>query len=157
MICPAPLRPSLVALQQIVDGGASMLVQYALAEFLERGYFKAHLARVIPQYRARRDALTESLTANLPRGMRLRRPECGAHLWLPLPPWLSAERVEAHARRSGVIVTSSTAFAVGPHERSGLRLTFAAEPPSRLVEGACRLGKAIFALLGHVTPLRETG
>lgn len=149
LICPAQLRPAVAALQQSVDGGASLLMQHALAEFLERGYLRAHLGRVIPEYRARRDALALGLTTNLPRGMRFRRPEHGSLLWLPLPQWLSAERVEAQARRNGVLVSSSAAFAVGPHERSGLRLTFSAEPSERLIEGARRLGKVITALLGQ--------
>jgi DNA-binding transcriptional MocR family regulator len=115
---------------------------------------------VIPVYRERRDALVEALLANLPRGMRLRRPEHGTHLWLPLPQWLSAERVEAQARRMGVLVSPSTAFTVGSQERPGLRLSFSAEPPARLAEGARRLGKVFAAMLGQPAPLpapvRET-
>src|SRR5262249_18286015 len=115
----------------------------------ERGYLRAHLSRLVPAIRARREALLDGLSAHLPRGTRVRRPEHGAHLWVPLPPWLSPERLEAQARRCGVLVTPSTAFAVGGHERAGLRLTFAAEPPERLAEGARRLGKAMGILLGN--------
>jgi DNA-binding transcriptional MocR family regulator len=114
---------------------------------------RAHLARLVPELGARRDALLDGLAAHLPRGARIRRPEHGAHLWLPLPPWLAPERVEAQARRCGVLVTPSTAFAVGGHERPGLRLTFAAEPKERLAEGARRLGKAMSALAGSTAQL----
>lgn len=160
LICPSPLRPALAALQQSAFGGAALLIQHALAEFLERGYLRAHLGRVIPAYRARRDALIEALTATLPRGMRFRRPEHGTLLWLPLPAWLSAERVEAQARRLGVLVSPSTAFAVGAQERPGLRLSFSAEPPARLAEGARRLGRLLTAMVGQPAaapaPVRET-
>jgi GntR family transcriptional regulator / MocR family aminotransferase len=156
VVCPAALRPALVALQQATGTGASALAQHALAEFLERGYLRAHRARVTPQYRARREALDSALTPNLPRGARLRRPEHGAHLWLSLPPWMSADRVEAEARRRGVLVATSAAAAF-PDERPALRLSFAAEPPPRLIEGARRLGKVLASLLGHAGQLRETG
>jgi DNA-binding transcriptional MocR family regulator len=160
LICPSPLRPALAALQQSAFGGAALLLQHALAEFLERGYLRAHLGRVIPAYRERRDALLSGLAANLPRGMRLRRPEHGTHLWLPLPQWLSAERVEAQAKRMGVLVSPSTAFAIGVQERPGLRLSFSAETPERLAEGARRLGKVFAGMIGQPAALpaqvRET-
>jgi DNA-binding transcriptional MocR family regulator len=49
VVCPAPLRPRLVALKYAVDLGNSDLVQHALAEFLERGYLIAHLAKTLPR------------------------------------------------------------------------------------------------------------
>src|SRR6185436_340768 len=61
VVCPAPLRPRVVALKYAVDLGNSELMQHALAEFLERGYLTGHLARTLPEYRRRRDALEETL------------------------------------------------------------------------------------------------
>jgi DNA-binding transcriptional MocR family regulator len=143
VLTPEPLRSALVTLKHALDLGASGLMQNALAEFLERGYLRAHLARVNPIYRARCDALDGALSAHLPRGYRWRRPEHGLLLWLPLPHGASSDAVAHEARRRGVLVGPSTLFAVGPEEQPGLRLSFSSEPEARLVEGARRLGKAL--------------
>ncbi|HVY47057.1 MAG TPA: PLP-dependent aminotransferase family protein, partial [Minicystis sp.] len=147
ILCPEPLRAPLATLKHALDLGTSGLVQHALAEFLERGYMRAHLARVVPAYRARRDALEAALAAHLPRGLRVRHAEQGLLVWLPLPPGLAADAVTQEARRGGVLVGSSSLFTTGAETPQGLRLTFCAEPPDRLIEGAKRLGKAISALL----------
>jgi DNA-binding transcriptional MocR family regulator len=113
---------------------------------------RAHLTRVLPEYRKRRDALEAGLAAHLPRTMRWRQPDHGVLLWLPLPFPLSSEAVFEEARRRGVLVSPSTLFAVDPRAQNGVRLTFCAEPPERLAEGAKRLGKAMSQLVAHYAP-----
>jgi DNA-binding transcriptional MocR family regulator len=146
LMCPAPLRPLLVSLKHAMDLGSSLLLQHVLAEFLERGYMRAHLGRVLPEYRARRDALEKGLAAHLPKGFRWHRPERGVIAWLPLPADWSSEAVCEEARRHGVLASPSTLYSVEPREPPGIRLTFCAEPTERLREGARRLGKAFAAV-----------
>jgi DNA-binding transcriptional MocR family regulator len=152
LICPAAIRPRLCGLKQTTDLCTSGILQQALAEFLERGYLRAHLSRTIPEYRRRRDALEKGLAAHLPRSLRWHRPEVGLTLWLPLPPSCAPEAVFEEAQRNGVLVSPSTLSGVDPHQHSGLRLAFAAESAVRLAEGARRLGRALSTLLdrcGH--------
>ena len=146
LLCPPALRAVLISLKHTLDLGSSALLQHALAEFLERGYLRAHISRLLPEYRARRDALEEGLLAHLPHGARWRRSSGALHLWLPLPAGYNPEEVTDEARRRGVVVTPSTLYALEPREQPGLRLTFCAEPPERLREGARRLGRALTAL-----------
>jgi GntR family transcriptional regulator/MocR family aminotransferase len=143
VVAPPALRPRLVALKHTVDLGNSELLQQALAEFLERGYLTAHLGRTVPEYRRRRDALEESLARHLPRHLRWRRSEHGVALWLPLPPPLDPVAVFDEAQRRGVLVHPSTLNMVEERREGGVRLTFCAETPARLVEGARRLGRAL--------------
>jgi DNA-binding transcriptional MocR family regulator len=150
VVCPPALRPVLVSLKHTMDLGSSALMQYALTEFLERGYLRAHLARILPEYRARRDALESALATYLPDGLRLRRRSGTLHVWLPLPAGYNPEEVADEARRRGVGVAPSTLYALEPREQPGLRLTFCAEPPDRLREGAKRLARA----LASVAPRR---
>ena len=149
IVAPAPLRPRLVALKYTLDLGNSELLQQTLAEFLERGYLTAHLGRTIPEYQRRRDALEEALTRHLPRQIRWRRADRGVWLWMPLPAPLEPREVFEEAQRRGVIVHSSTLNMVEERREGGIRLTFCAETPARLVEGARRLGLAIGALDGR--------
>lgn len=154
ILCPAGLRGTLAALKHAMDLGTSALLQHALAEFLDRGYLRAHLNRTLPEYRARRDALHDALALSLPPGMVPARPQRGVVSWLPLPSSLDPEVVYDEARRRGVLVTPSTLHTVDRAAPAGVRLTFCAEPTTRLAEGGKRLGEAIRALLRSTTTKR---
>jgi GntR family transcriptional regulator/MocR family aminotransferase len=146
IVCPRALRSTLLAIKQTIDLGTSLLLQYVLAEFLDRGYLRAHLGRTLPEYRARRDALEQSLARHLPPGIKWRRPERGLVLWLPLPPGFDSERVFEEAQRRGVLVGPSALYEVEARSERGLRLTFCSEPPDRLALGGKRLGDALRAV-----------
>ena len=157
VVCPAPLRPRLVALKYAVDLGNSDLVQHALAEFLERGYLIAHLAKTLPEYRRRRDALEEALSQHAPRWLRWRRAERGVAMWLPLPAALDPRLVFEEAYGKGVLVSPSTLNSVEDRTPGGVRLTFCAEPIERIVEGARRFARALHALEGRRNGTADMG
>jgi GntR family transcriptional regulator/MocR family aminotransferase len=149
LVCPAPLRARVCGLKQTTDLCTSPILQHALAEFLERGYLRAHVSRIIPEYRRRRDALEKALAAHLPGGpprLEWRRPEVGVTLWLRLPPPYTPEAVFEEAQRQGVLISPSTLSSVDPLQNAGVRLVYCAEPPARLAEGARRLGQALAAV-----------
>jgi DNA-binding transcriptional MocR family regulator len=143
LVCPPGIRARLLGLKQTTDLGNSMVLQEALAEFLERGYLRAHLRRVLPEYRRRRDALEKALAAHLPKSLNWVCADVGMTGWLPLPPGFDPEEVYESAQRAGVLVTPSTVSGVDPRRHAGIRLSFAAEPLDRLAEGARRLGRAL--------------
>lgn len=143
LVCPAELAPHLLPLKHAMDLGTSVLLQYALAEFIDRGYLRAHLARIRPVYRERRDALMAGLGEHLPPEIRWRRPATGVVLWLRLPPSVSPEAAFEAARREGVLVTPGVLNSASGQGEGGLRLTFCGEPPERLAEAARRLGVAL--------------
>jgi DNA-binding transcriptional MocR family regulator len=149
IIAPPALRPILTAMKRAMDLATSTVLQHGLAEFMERGYLKAHMNRTLPEYRARRDALEAGLVEHLPAGMRWTRPSRGVVLWLPLPPALDPEMVFEEALRRGVRISPSTLWSVDAGAERGLRLTFCAEPVERIFEGARRLGQTLKALLGE--------
>lgn len=146
LVCPQGIRSRLLGLKQTTDLCNSTMLQEALAEFLERGYMRAHLRRTLPEYRRRRDALEQALAAQLPKSLAWRHPDVGLSLWLPLPPPFDAEEVYEAARANGVLVTPSTVSSVDPRRHSGVRLAFAGEPIERLAEGARRFGRAVAAI-----------
>lgn len=148
LLCPAGLRPRLLGVKQTTDICTSPIMQHALAEFLERGYLRAHLSRTLPEYRRRRDALAQGLAAHLPPAPALRweHPRVGVTMWLALPPPYAPEPLFEEAQRQGVLVSPSTLSGVDPRQNAGVRLVFCAEPVERLVEGTRRLGKAMAAV-----------
>ncbi len=146
VLCPEAARPRLVALKYAMALGSSSALQYALAEFLERGYLRTHLERTLPIYRARRDALLEALRDHLPPEITVQVPRRGLALWVPLPAALDPVEVFHECHRRGVLVSPGALNTPDPGEPSGLRVTFCGEPPERLVEGARRVGEAVRAV-----------
>jgi GntR family transcriptional regulator/MocR family aminotransferase len=146
VVAPAACRPRLESLKQASDLG-SPLIQHALAEFLERGYLRAHLARVLPEYRARRDAIEQGLAQSLPPGIGWKRPGAGLLLWVPLPAGVDPQAVFEAAREEGVLVMPSSMTRASDMTENGVRLTFCAEPAARLQEGARLFGKALKRVL----------
>ncbi len=151
LACPPLLRRRLVMLKHSMDLGTSALIQQALAEFIKRGYLRAHLRRIIPAYRSRRDALEAGLREHLPPGIEWQQPRRGGFLWLKLPPAYDTELVFEEAQRHGVLVSPGALHSVHRPQHGGIRLTFCAEPPERLVEGARRLGSALRELAARAT------
>ena len=118
----------------------------SFAELLERGYLAAHLNRLRPFYRARRDALCDGLRAHLPRDVRWQRPVRGLSVWLELPEEVDPERVFEEGLGRGVLVAPGRHFAADEGTRPGLRLNFCSEPEGRLALGAERVAQAIEAV-----------
>lgn len=147
MIAPPAMRERFAALKHAMDLGTSALLQHALAEFLERGYLRAHYRHTLPEYRVRRDALHEALVTHMPSEVRWQLPSRGVVVWLSLPPEIDPEEIYDVARRAGVIVTPGTLHAAHGRAEGGVRLTYCHEPAERLVEGAKRLGQAIQAMM----------
>lgn len=153
VVAPEALRASLRSMKRVVDLSSSAILQHALAEFIERGYLRAHMTRTTREYRARRDVLVAALRRSMPEEVVWHVPTHGIVLWLSLPPGLDPDAAYEEALRQGVLVSPSTMWSVDPGPPAGLRLAFCAEPEARLVEGARRLGKALKTLLAR-TPER---
>ena len=147
VLAPEPLRPTLAALQHTSSLGTSLLLQLTLAELLERGYGRAHAARMREIYRSRRDALCDSLEKHLDGRVIVPRPARGVTAWLPLPGAIDLESLGETARREGVLVATGDLFAgarTDPEpDAHGVRLAYCFEPEDRLIEGARRFVKAL--------------
>ena len=152
LVCPRTLVAKVVALKTDQDNCNSALLQHALAEYLSRGYLRAHLKKVVREYSARRDALEAALRAELPAEITWRHAARGLFLWLPLPEGVPADAVFEEARRRGVLVTPSVLFQVADRELGGLRVCFCRESPARLAEGASRLAAAIRTVMKQRGP-----
>ena len=143
LVCPESLHRQLVPLKHAMDLGTSVLLQYALCEFISRGYLKAHLRRTVDAYRARRDALVEVLSSGLPKSIQWTPPSHGVVLWLLLPDWMDPGQVLREAEREGVLVTPGVLYSASGHNHRGLRLTYCSESTDRIAEGGRRLCRAI--------------
>jgi DNA-binding transcriptional MocR family regulator len=123
--------------------GPPLLPQAMLFEFIDRGLFEPNLVAVCDALRARRDAMLETLEAEMPDGTSWSRPEGGYFLWLDLPTGVDCATVAARAKDAGVTVVKGTDFYAGPGGEESLRLAFSFVSVDEIREGIRRLGALV--------------
>ncbi len=88
---PTTLRKWLVVAKQAADLHTSTLSQALAAEYLQGGYLKKQLPKIINLYRPRRDAMLAALERYFPANFSWTAPDGGMFLWLEGPEGLDAE------------------------------------------------------------------
>ncbi|MEU4448995.1 PLP-dependent aminotransferase family protein [Actinosynnema sp. NPDC050801] len=83
LVAPAALTPALRA-ANLVAAAPPVLDQLALATFIDRGWYDAHLRAARRRFRARRDLLVRTLAELVPEG-RVAGTAAGLHVLLHLP------------------------------------------------------------------------
>jgi GntR family transcriptional regulator / MocR family aminotransferase len=111
------------------------LPQFALAEFIERGYLDRHLRRARAAYKRRRRLAVATLERRLP-GASISGAPVGLYLAVTLPEGADEEALLGEARRRGIAVDGVGEHALGP-QPPGLAVGFAAlaEPTLRRALG----------------------
>ncbi|MFZ3555111.1 PLP-dependent aminotransferase family protein [Streptomyces sp. BH055] len=83
LVAPASMAPALQAANPVA-AAPPVLDQLALATFIDRGWYDAHLRAARRRFRTRRDLLLRTLTAQVPEG-RVAGTAAGLHILLHLP------------------------------------------------------------------------
>jgi len=135
IVAPPAAIERLRLVKQMTDLHTDQLAQATLAEFLKRGYFHKHLARMRKVYTDRLNALDEALRKNMPEGVRWNRPEGGMCFWLELPAGFDASELMIHARERGVLFAPGRYFYVQSPMPNTLRLGFANLNEKQLARG----------------------
>lgn len=114
----------------------SLIVQPALAEFMESGAFAIHIRRMRRVYAARRKALIAALAAGDGRLFHIDAAPAGLTLLLRLPPGSNDEAVARRLRDGGVDVLTLSSHFSGAHREPGLLLSFAGFDEQQLTRSA---------------------
>jgi len=125
--------------KQTTDLHTDQLAQATLAEFLRRGYFSKHLAKMRKVYASRLNALDEALRKHMPEETRWTRPEGGMCMWVELPPGFDASELLIHAKERGLLFAPGRYFYVQTHLPNTLRLGFANLDEKDLARGVMTL------------------
>ncbi len=136
-----------VAAKHASDLGSPTVPQLVLARLLESGEYDRHVRLVRARHRARRDALLDALSTELPAAS-VQGVAAGLHLLVTLPDEVDDVALADELRAAGVL-----AHPLSWHRRlagpSGLVLGYAAHTPDRLREAAATIGRVLAR--GHVT------
>jgi DNA-binding transcriptional MocR family regulator len=134
-----------------VDFHTDTLLQQAVVHLVRDADFdfEAHVIEARGLYKARRDAMLDSLEAVFSTDTRWTRPGGGFFLWLDLPHGTSGDAVAAAAQAEGVAVLPGSIFYPNHDGGSnGLRLSYSNATPERIREGIERLRRAVAAVAG---------
>ncbi len=104
LVLPPRLVDAVQRQQRLTDFGVSRIEQHAFADFLSRGELDRHLRRMRTRYRARRDALVESLSEALPE-VRVHGIRAGLHITIELGDGDQGRLIRDEAARRGVALT----------------------------------------------------
>jgi DNA-binding transcriptional MocR family regulator len=124
--------PTLVAAKRIATLGNATLIEAALAEFLDRGYYDTHLLRVQAELDARYHACLEALRELMPEGVRWTLPGGGPILWLELPRSVDLERLAGRLADAKIRITLMPRAFYGEPHLHGFPVGYAFTPPERL-------------------------
>ena len=135
IVAPAAAIERLRVVKQATDLHTDQLAQSVLAEFLRRGLFTKHVAKMRKVYASRLLALDEALRKHMPEDTRWTRPEGGMCLWLELPPGFDASELLIHVKERGVLFAPGRYFYVQGPLPNTLRLGFAGLNEKQIARG----------------------
>ena len=145
LIGPEEILAKVEIAKQSANLCGSGLDQRVILACLKRGLIEEQKARIRPYYRAKRDAMLDALSSEMPPGVRWTRPAGGLFVWLTLPEGMDAEVLLEAAVAEGVAYVAGGPFHVDGGGANTMRLTFAKEDAPTITEGVRRLGKVVRA------------
>jgi len=140
---PSELGVPLVRMKRGCDRGDSFFLQVIMHEFILKGYLDKHLRRTKRIYKARRDALLETMDETFPKDLSWTRPEGGFNLWVNLPKKLKSLALYHYCRERGAEFAVANFFWPGKQDASGFRLAWSLLEEGEIIDGATRLGAAL--------------
>jgi GntR family transcriptional regulator / MocR family aminotransferase len=141
VVTPPSLHAAVHRAKFVTDWHTSLLVQAALARFIDDGGFARHLRKVGGVYRARHELVTKVLARDFADCLEVIPSAAGLHV-AALARTASADRMGTVVRlasEAGVKVQELSRFGVRAPARPGLVLGYGAIPTARIAEGLRRL------------------
>jgi GntR family transcriptional regulator / MocR family aminotransferase len=114
--------------------GPSTATQAIVADFMDEGYFAAHIRLMRQLYKARYETL-RAAAQTLPDSIRLQETTSGFHTPAFLETGIDEQTVVAQAAENGVTLAPLGRYCLSPIPQSGLVLGFGCATPEDIVRG----------------------
>lgn len=118
--------------------------QRVTARFIQNGYMRKHILKIIDLYRSRRDAMLQALEAVMPEGVTWTTPEGGMFIWVTFDESVDTDRLFDKAIENGVaFIPGSKFYPEGAQKTHEIRLNFSYATEDLIREGIQRLGQLL--------------
>ena len=144
---PVRARPALLGLKAQSDMHTNGIMQEAMARFLARKNYPKILERMKKVYSGKQRRLIASLSAGMPPGTLIGRPEGGLSLWVTLPEGAEVSDLYYRAVRRGVAFVAGEAYYASHVNPRTLRVSFGLLRDDALEEGVSRLCSVVNDLM----------
>ena len=142
-VLPHGLVDPFIRLVEAMTRGASGALQAALAQFIDEGYFNAHIRQMRKIHTQRRQALIEAAREEIGDLMNLHHSDTGAHLIGWLPDDIDPDAVSREAERRNITAIPISRYCISPYPRGGLMLGFGHTRPEDIRPAVHQLALAI--------------
>ena len=142
---PPAIRDKLILAAESAVLCHPMFSQLAVREYFETQPWQEQIKDFRELYRRRRDAMLESLDAQMPDGCHWTIPAGGFYVWLQLPDGVHSKAMLPRAVSSRVAYVPGTGFYADGGGSDHLRLSYCFPEPDRIREGVRRLASVIEA------------
>jgi DNA-binding transcriptional MocR family regulator len=143
VLAPHAVRAKLVLAAESAILCPSNFSQFAVREYLATQPWREQIKDFRELYRARRDAMLDSLDQLMPDGCTWTRPNGGFFVWVTLPEGLDAKAMAPRAIAERVAYVPGTGFFADGTGHRHMRLSYCFPEPGRIREGVRRLAGVV--------------
>ena len=115
----------------------------AISSYLADQPWRDQIANFCELYKARRDAMLESLDAYFPKSATWTKPAGGFYVWVTLPEGVDTKAMMPKAIAAKVAYVPGTAFYADGLGSWSMRLSYCHPTPERIREGVKALGQVV--------------
>ncbi len=142
-LVPQALREKLVIASESSILCPSNFSQLAISSYLADQPWRDQIASFVQLYKARRDAMLETLDQFFPKSATWTRPEGGFYVWVNLPSGVDTKALMPKAIVAKVAYVPGTAFYADGLGSWSMRLSYCHPTPERIREGVKALGQVV--------------
>lgn len=146
LVAPRPVVDRLASIKQYTDLHTNTLAQWAVTEFIHRGWLDSHLVTLRREYPRRRRAMLDALRDLTPHGLYWNEPPGGFYVWCRLGQGLRSRELLTEAVRRRVVFVLGEPFYADGDGQDTFRLNFTYHSERDIQEGIRRLSQALATL-----------
>jgi DNA-binding transcriptional MocR family regulator len=142
-LVPQALREKLVIASESSILCPSNFAQMSISSYLANQPWRDQISSFVELYKARRDAMLETLDAYFPKAATWTRPQGGFYVWVTLPPEIDTKAMMPKAIVAKVAYVPGTAFYADGFGSWSMRLSYCYPTPERIREGVKALAGVV--------------